>query len=48
MKRCQTMACVMLLGGMLLPASEPVASTEAVHQQATLPALMMAKVWQEG
>jgi len=48
MKSTITPVCVMLLGGMFLPVSISVASTEALHQQATLPALMMAKAWQEG
>jgi DNA ligase-1 len=48
MKSTITPVCVMLLGGMFLPVSASVASTEVLHQQAMLPALMMAKAWQEG
>ncbi len=48
MKSTIAPVCVMLLGGMFLPVSASVASTEALHQQAMLPALMMAKTWQEG
>jgi len=48
MKLTVTSVCATLLGGMFLPVSASVASTEAVHQQVTLPAIMMAKVWHEG